>query len=78
MVQSITRQPATTDDYLQSKSFAALRTTLDSSAGMGLIHFDPSQISKRMNYKLVKQRKKRPKKPLPTRLPQRNNDAVSQ
>jgi hypothetical protein len=50
VVKSITQQPATTEDYLQNKSFAALRSTLDSSVGMGLVHFDPAQISKRMNY----------------------------
>jgi hypothetical protein len=52
-VKSVTRQSATTDDYLQNKSFAALRSTLDSSVEMGLVHFDPTQINKRMDFKMV-------------------------
>jgi hypothetical protein len=52
-VKSITRQPATTDDYVQNKSFAAMRSSLDSASEMGLIYFSPTQISKRMNFKMV-------------------------
>jgi hypothetical protein len=55
VVKSITQKPATTEDYLQNKSFAALRSTLDSSVEMGLVHFDPAQISKRMNYMRIPQ-----------------------
>jgi hypothetical protein len=55
VVMSIKERPATTEDYLQSKSFAALQATLDSSAAMGLIHFDPSQIIKRMNFAIIQQ-----------------------
>jgi hypothetical protein len=55
VVKSITRQPATTEDYLQNKSFAALRTALDSASELGLIHFNPAQIHKRMNFTPAKE-----------------------
>ena len=55
VVKSITRQPVTMEDYVQNKPYAALRTTLDSASGLGLIHFDPKQIHKRINYAPLKQ-----------------------
>jgi hypothetical protein len=50
VVKSVIRQPATMEEYQQSKPFAAIRTSLNSASSLGLIHFDPKHIQKRMNY----------------------------
>jgi hypothetical protein len=50
VAKSVIRQPVTTEDYQQSKPFAAIRTSLNSASSLGLVHFDPKHIQKRMNY----------------------------
>jgi hypothetical protein len=54
VARNVIRQPATTEDYQQSKPYAAIRTSLNSASSLGLIHFDPKHIQKRMNYVLLK------------------------
>jgi hypothetical protein len=54
VARNVIRQPATTEDYQQSKPYAAIRTSLNSASSLGLIHFDPKHIQKRMNYVFLK------------------------
>jgi hypothetical protein len=54
VVKNITRKAVTTEEYLQNKPYAAMRVTLDDASRLGLIHFSPKQVHKRMNYKPLK------------------------
>lgn len=50
VTKSIKRQPATKEDYLDRKSITAMQTNLSDTAGLGLVHFNPQNIRKRLNY----------------------------
>lgn len=50
VTKNIKRQPATKEDYVERKGFASLQVNFSDSAGLGLVHFNPQNIRKRMNY----------------------------
>jgi hypothetical protein len=53
VTKSIKRQPATKEDYLDRKSTTAMQTNISDTAGLGLVHFNPQNIRKRLNYTQV-------------------------
>ncbi len=53
VTKSIKRQPATKEDYLDRKSTTAMQTNMSDTAGLGLVHFNPQNIRKRLNYTQV-------------------------
>jgi hypothetical protein len=54
VARNVIRQPVTTEEYQQTKPFAAMRTSMNSASSLGLIHFDPKNIQKRLNYVQMK------------------------
>lgn len=52
VVKEVVRQPATVTDYLENKAMTAAQIGSEESAGLTLIHFDPENILKRMDYEL--------------------------
>ncbi len=51
VVKQIKRNPATTKDLTDNTAMTALRTTVTTSASLGLTHLNPDNIKQRMNYK---------------------------
>lgn len=51
VVKQIKRNPATTKDLTDNAAMTALRTTVTTSASLGLYHLNPDNIKQRMNYK---------------------------
>jgi hypothetical protein len=50
VVKDVTLKPATTEDYLDGKGYAAMRAAMTDASAMSLIHFNPAGIQKRLNY----------------------------
>jgi len=67
IVKSVQRRPPTTKDLLENKMFAAYQINLTDSAGLGLIQFNPQNIVKRTNFKML--REVEPSAPMPEELP---------
>jgi hypothetical protein len=57
VVKEVTLKPATTEDYLNSKGYAAMQAAMTDASAMSLIHFNPSGIQKRLNYVPVNREK---------------------
>lgn len=55
VVKEVVRKPATTEDYLEDKATTALQLNSMLSPELALIHFNPENILKRMDFKLMKQ-----------------------
>lgn len=57
VVKEVTLKSATTEDYLNSKGFAAMRAAMTEASAMSLIHFNPIGIQKRLEYAPVNREK---------------------
>jgi hypothetical protein len=60
VVKELTREPATDKDYMDNKNKTALQQAMLAKIDLGLIHFRPDSIAKRMNLK-YKEIEKQPK-----------------
>lgn len=53
VVKELTRQPATEKDFQENKNRVALQLAMLSKIDLGLIHFNPANIAKRMDFSYV-------------------------
>ncbi len=53
VVKEVTLKSANTEDYLNSKGYAAMRAAMTDASAMGLVHLNPANIQKRLNYVAV-------------------------
>ncbi len=55
VIKELNRQPATEKDYQENKNNFALQLAMLSKIDLGLIHFNPDNIAKRMQFQYVEQ-----------------------
>jgi len=60
VVKEVIRKPATINDYLENKANTAMQLNMQSTAELTLVHFNPQNIFKRMDYQYKKETKQEP------------------